>query len=857
MSYCLNPLCPSPQNPAPQDEAGICQTCGMPLGLSGSPTDGRGKRYVALKPLGSGGFGRTFVAIEQTAAQPIPCVIKPCVIKPCVIKQCFPQVQAAEHREKAIALFRQEAEQLRQLGQHPQIPALFDSVEQDGYLYLIQEFVDGRNLAQELEEEGIFDEAKIRQLLQDLLPVLQFLHEHQVIHRDVKPANIIRPQSSPGQRSPLVLVDLGAAKQAAPFDPVLTGTVIGSAEFTAPEQARGKATFASDLYSLGATCVYLLTHLSPFDLYDTGEGRWVWRDYLQQPISEALGQILDQLLEPATRRRYATANDVLLDLGLPSKPFPHCRAATVALVPPDQAPALPDFTLNPQRAFPESEGSVASVEVSWADQGVRSKPLAWEVRPAQAGQTGAIAPPPQPAPPAQPASSTTGRPPQSLAKGSKREGIGIVVVVLLSLVGLALLSQQHFPQRQAMPPTLASRSQTSALRDDAIQTVVSTVAGNQVVLSPDGERLAWANLPSSRSSAADGVVRVIHLSTGTSEAFPDKNQAWAQWWHPNESLNVTLPVVAEQGGRLWLRNAFAQPEQPIPLAGLSPRNHRLRLSDNHQFLTLQSRSDPSQVSIVRVETGEQVGGFSVPRNQAGKAANPAADYREFALSPDGTSVAIAQYTDLALQQNRPAGPLVTAIEIRDTQTGNLLGTVRTAPTEEIPSNYFFSPSGKTLAVENPSNGTTTSSATLEVWSVERQELLGTVAFSPRSLTKFCFLPHEESLISSSVDAGLQVWQITDTALRLARTLPNVPEWSDFTVSPDGYTLAWTAPSQVNPGHLRINITDLRSGTLIRTLEGLPGEPTKLIFASDGDRLVSISQDSAAGNRTIKLWRIFP
>jgi WD40 repeat protein len=131
-----------------------------------------------------------------------------------------------------------------------------------------------------------------------------------VIHRDIKPANIIRQAVD----KRLFLVDLGAAKYATGTALMMTGTVIGSAEYTAPEQARGKAVFASDIYGLGATCLHLLTGLSPFDLYDSSEGRWIWRDYLQHPVSAALGRMLEKMLEGPTNRRYQTVDEILTDL---------------------------------------------------------------------------------------------------------------------------------------------------------------------------------------------------------------------------------------------------------------------------------------------------------------------------------------------------------------------------------------------------------------------------------------------------------------------------------------------------------------------------------------------------------------
>ncbi|CCI22212.1 Genome sequencing data, contig C297 (fragment) [Microcystis aeruginosa PCC 9808] len=92
----------------------------------------------------------------------------------------------------------------------------------------------------------------------------------------------------------------------------MTGTIIGSAEYIAPEQGNGKAVNASDLYSLGVTCLYLLTGISPFDLFDGGEHQWVWRQWLvNNPVSNDSGNILDKLIEFGTKKRYQSASEVL------------------------------------------------------------------------------------------------------------------------------------------------------------------------------------------------------------------------------------------------------------------------------------------------------------------------------------------------------------------------------------------------------------------------------------------------------------------------------------------------------------------------------------------------------------------
>lgn len=289
MSYCLNPDCPNPHN---TNEVVYCLSCGSKLVL--------GQRYRAIQPIAQGGFGRTFLAVDE---------YKPSKAL-CVIKQFYPVDLGTKNTQKAYELFRQEAVRLDELGKHPQIPELLAYFTQDNYQYLVQEFINGQNLAQELAESGGFTEDKIRQLLNDLLAVLQFIHNQQVIHRDIKPENIIRCRTN----SQLFLVDFGASKLVSGNAITRKGTVIGSPGYTSPEQYIGEAAFASDFYSLGVTCIHLLTQVDPFDLFDSRENRWPWRNYLLNPISHQLSYVLDKLLEPVISKRYQSGVAVLRDL---------------------------------------------------------------------------------------------------------------------------------------------------------------------------------------------------------------------------------------------------------------------------------------------------------------------------------------------------------------------------------------------------------------------------------------------------------------------------------------------------------------------------------------------------------------
>jgi len=306
IAYCFNPYCLHPETTTDHQR---CDNCGFNLTI--------GQQYQAQRLIATGQFGRTFFGQDLSQQ------------RPCVIKQFFPQREPGIllTSRKAIQLFHSEARRLQQLGNHPQIPQLYDHIEQESYHYIIQEWIDGANLATELAQYGAFSERDIRKLLANLLPVLQYIHDRAVIHRDIKPNNIIRRNLG----SDFVLVDFGAAKLASLSEFGTTGTIIGSPGYAAPEQVYGKPTFASDIYSLGITCLQLLTDVSPFELYNPLENQLQWRDYCQDyPVSHSLASILDGMTAFDLRQRYASAQAVLSALGVlsPLPPSPDSRQPT-------------------------------------------------------------------------------------------------------------------------------------------------------------------------------------------------------------------------------------------------------------------------------------------------------------------------------------------------------------------------------------------------------------------------------------------------------------------------------------------------------------------------------------------------
>jgi len=260
------------------------------------------------------GAGKTLLAIDESHSPP----------SLCVIKQLLPPNQTPAVLKKATYLFQQEALWLKELGKHPQIPTLIAFFEDDGSFYLVQEYIEGVNLAQFLEEAGTLSESQIWQVLEAVLPVLKFIHDRKIIHGDIKPENIIlkSPLNNLEKREDVALVDFGAAKvvnAGAIDESPLHPKISGSPEYIAPEQAKGKAVFASDLYSLGVTCIHLLTGVPPFDLFNTANNCWAWREYLTDKVSDRVAKVLDKLIQNAVNQRFQSADEVMQAMGIQSK----------------------------------------------------------------------------------------------------------------------------------------------------------------------------------------------------------------------------------------------------------------------------------------------------------------------------------------------------------------------------------------------------------------------------------------------------------------------------------------------------------------------------------------------------------
>ncbi|WP_460204982.1 protein kinase domain-containing protein [Scytonema sp. NUACC21] len=257
--------------------------------------------YKVLEVLGEGGFGQTYIA-EDIHLPGNP---------KCVLKHLKTSSTDPEILETARRLFLKEAETLQKLGNHDQIPRLFAYFEENQEFYLVQEFVDGYSLGKEICFGQRWTESQVIKMLIEVLSILEFVHSQGVIHRDIKPDNIIRRASD----NKLVLIDFGAIKQLRSQTATRTGhhnitLIVGTRGYMPSEQIRRLPRPSSDIYALGMMGIQALTGVPPHKLQDdpnTGETLW---QHLAC-VSPGLVAVLTKMTHYHFKDRYQTATEAL------------------------------------------------------------------------------------------------------------------------------------------------------------------------------------------------------------------------------------------------------------------------------------------------------------------------------------------------------------------------------------------------------------------------------------------------------------------------------------------------------------------------------------------------------------------
>ncbi|WP_392482871.1 YARHG domain-containing protein [Nostoc sp. C110] len=289
-------------------------------------------RYQVIRTLGAGGFGETYLAEDTYMPSK----------RHCVVKQLRPIHNNPQIYQLVQERFQREAAILEELGgANDQIPALYAYFSSGGQFYLVQEWVEGDTLTGRVQKQGLFSEGAVQELFMNLLPVLDYVHSKHIVHRDIKPDNII-VRHRDGKP---VLIDFGAIRESmgtvvnSQGNPT-SSIVIGTPGYMPSEQAAGRPVYSSDLYSLGMTIIYLLTGKQAQQLEtDSQTGEIVWRQYASH-VSPIIAGAIDKAIAYHPRDRYPTARamlDTLQNIANPIPPTqPILTQPTIVSAPPPQ-----------------------------------------------------------------------------------------------------------------------------------------------------------------------------------------------------------------------------------------------------------------------------------------------------------------------------------------------------------------------------------------------------------------------------------------------------------------------------------------------------------------------------------------
>ncbi|BDA66594.1 serine/threonine protein kinase [Rivularia sp. IAM M-261] len=251
--------------------------------------------YQVISQLGGGGFGDTFLAIDTSKFN-----------RQCVVKRLKPQNQSTmQWVEQA---FEREARMLEALGRHPRIPDLLGFFQEQQEFFLVQEFISGSNLRAHLIRGQQWDENRVIFILQNILEVLEFVHQHGVVHRDIKPDNLILQNPN----NQIVLIDFGAVKQISTqvFNTqgqvASTTYVVGTQGYMPIEQMRGHPMLCSDIYAVGMIGIEALTGVFPHELgTDPNTFEVIWRPRVL--VSEDFARVLSTMTAYHPSQRYQNA----------------------------------------------------------------------------------------------------------------------------------------------------------------------------------------------------------------------------------------------------------------------------------------------------------------------------------------------------------------------------------------------------------------------------------------------------------------------------------------------------------------------------------------------------------------------
>jgi serine/threonine-protein kinase len=295
-------------------------------------------RYEIIGELGQGAMGVVYKAKD-------PLIDRVVAIKTINLNQ------ALEEREEYEARFYQEARAAGRLSHH-NIVTIYDVGKSGDVAYIAMEFLQGRELREVLNEKSVLPIAQVLDIVAQVAQGLSYAHEHGIVHRDVKPSNIMIQQDGH-----VKITDFGIARMASAAVRTQTGMVLGSPKYMSPEQVMGKLTDQrSDIFSLGVMLYEMLTGRPPFSgenvnaiMYQTLNATPPQPSSMNPAVPDMLNFIVAKALAKKIDERYQDANEFASDLRACRDSLPHDTPAAAPIFRPQPRPTL-------ETALPASSG---------------------------------------------------------------------------------------------------------------------------------------------------------------------------------------------------------------------------------------------------------------------------------------------------------------------------------------------------------------------------------------------------------------------------------------------------------------------------------------------------------------------
>ena len=668
-------------------------------------------RYQVQKILGKGGFGRTYLVSDGQRFGEL-----------CVLKELLSNKADRVLAEKSQELFEREAKALHRIA-HPQIPQFLALLQDHGKVFMAQEYIDGKTYAgllKERQKEGqTFSEAEIVQWLEDLLPVLEYLHGNKMIHRDISPDNIMLPRD----RAQPMLIDFGSVKLAQldplrddPFgnDPeeFSAETCIGKKIYAPPEQLTYAQCFPnSDLYALAVTAVVLLTGKQPRQLLDLNSLEWRWRSYTT--TSESLAQILNKMMAEKPKDRYQSAREVLAVLsGQQGSSTIHRTVAPYA-VPFEDSPESADPVRS--QATPVRYNIATSTDKGSAGVSVPAAPSGKDRIETQLGP---LAGPPTFSPPKSSEVETPLEPATQISTA-----FGTSLVPLRPQTSVQTLSVLSTPRSQTW-----ECSQTFTCQGEKLVCLTFSRAGKKLIgLSDRNTRRGVTTAIKSWDLDTGKLLQTDYLPSSAYRSL---------------ACNSDGNVLAAGGlpQKIAVFNLQSR-KQIYSLPGHQEGVVCVALSPTGQILVSGGKN--GQIKLWNLQTGKLI--RALPHRSA--------TMRFIAVSPDEQTLAIA-----TREQK------ITLLHLR---TSKLLHFDPTANEEGGPGQWMsrllsgrgqnpgigtiaISPDGRTLVSGDRNQK-------VKLWDLRGQKLLYTLTGHSSSVTAVSFSPDGQQLASSS-DGEIRIWQ---------------------------------------------------------------------------------------------------